>query len=153
MTSPQSPAPDSAVLEVAIDICRAHHRQRNPSPGGDEPYVLHLLRVMLAVDGNEDRTAAVLHDVLEDTPTTATELLAVGVATRAVEAVVALTHRDEDTYEEYIEQVATNDLARAVKLAGLADNLATNRALPPGGANVARIARYEAAIARLAPGA
>jgi hypothetical protein len=36
-----------------------------------------------------------------------------------------------------------------VKLADLADNLATNLAMPPSPSNEARIARYEAAIARL----
>jgi hypothetical protein len=38
-----------------------------------------------------------------------------GIPPRVVDAVVALTHRDED----YVEKVATNDLARQVKLADL----------------------------------
>ena len=130
--------------------CDAHRGQRYPSPAeGEEPYVLHLFRVMLAVRGEEARTAAVLHDTLEDTPTTAEDLLAAGIPPRVVEAVVALTHRDEDSYEAYIEIVATDGLARQVKFADLTDNLATNRALPPSPANEARIARYEAALARL----
>ncbi len=104
---------------------------------------------MLAVEGWDARTAAVLHDVIEDTPVTADDLRDEGIPERVVEAVVALTHREEDTYEAYIEALAPNPLARQVKLADLADNLATNLAMPPTPANEARIARYEAAIKRL----
>jgi (p)ppGpp synthase/HD superfamily hydrolase len=104
---------------------------------------------MLAVEGWEARSAAVLHDVVEDTPVTAAQLREQGIPVRVVDAVVALTRREEDSYEAYIEALASNDLARRVKLADLADNLATNLALLPSPRNAARIARYEAAIARL----
>ena len=42
---------------------------------------------------------------------------------------VALTHRPDESYEQYIEKVACDGLAREVKLANLADNLANNRRL------------------------
>ena len=141
---------ESAPLERAVELaCRAHRGQRYPSPEGGEPYVLHLFRVMLSVEGSDARIAAVLHDILEDTTTTAAQLLDAGMPPRVVDAVVALTHRGEDSYEEYIEVVARNDLARQVKLSDLADNLATNRSQPPSAANAARIGRYEAARSRL----
>ena len=141
----------SETLERAIEIAvRAHSGQRYPAREGERgPYVLHLFRVMLAVEGWEARSAAVLHDVIEDTPTTAAQLREQGIPPRVVDAVVALTRNREDTYEAYIDALAQNDLARQVKLADLADNLATNLALPPSPENAARIARYEAAIARL----
>lgn len=141
----------SSTLERAIEIAvRAHRGRLYPARDGERgPYVLHLFRVMLAVDGWDTRIAAVLHDVIEDTPVTAEELRAEGIPDRVVDAVVALTHREEDSYEAYIEALAPNDLARRVKLADLADNLATNLALPPSPDNAARTARYEAAIARL----
>jgi (p)ppGpp synthase/HD superfamily hydrolase len=141
----------SEALERAIEIAvRAHSGQRYPAREGERgPYVLHLFRVMLAVEGWEARSAAVLHDVIEDTPVTAAQLREQRIPVRIVDAVVALTHREEDTYEAYIEALAPNDLARQVKLADLADNLATNLAMPPTPENEARIARYEAAIARL----
>jgi (p)ppGpp synthase/HD superfamily hydrolase len=141
----------SETLERAIEIAvRAHAGQLYPARDGERgPYVLHLFRVMLAVEGWEARTTAVLHDVIEDTPVTAADLREQGIPGRVVEAVVALTHRDEDTYEAYVDALAPNPLAREVKLADLSDNLATNLAMPPTPANEARIARYEAAIARL----
>ena len=66
-----------------------------------------------------------------------------------VDAVVALTRRPRQTYEEYIEQVAGNALARQVKLADLADNLANNMRLARRPDVMARIERYERAIRRL----
>jgi (p)ppGpp synthase/HD superfamily hydrolase len=141
----------SETLERAIEIAvRAHAGQLYPAGHGQRgPYVLHLFRVMLSVEGWDARTAAVLHDVIEDTSVTAADLREQGIPDRIVEAVVALTHRDEDTYEAYVEALAPNPLARQVKLADLADNLATNLAMPPTPATEARIARYEAAIATL----
>ena len=141
----------SETLERAIEIAvRAHAGQLYPARDGERgPYVLHLFRVMLAVEGWEPRTTAVLHDVIEDTPVTADDLREQGIPERVVEAIVALTHRDDDTYEAYVDALAPNPLAREVKLADLSDNLATNLAMPPTPENEARIARYEAAIARL----
>jgi (p)ppGpp synthase/HD superfamily hydrolase len=137
------------LLERAIALaCRAHHGQRYPSPEA-EPYVHHLFRVMLAVRGFRTQVAAVLHDVLEDTEVTLDQLREVELPDDVVNAVVALTHRSDQTYEQYIEQVARDDLARQVKLADLADNLANNYRLPKTPDVVARIDRYERAVDRL----
>lgn len=140
---------DAQLLERAIGLaCLAHQGQRYPSPE-PEPYILHPLRVMLAVDGMQAQTAAVLHDILEDTPTDLDQLRAAGIPPTVLEAVLALTHRAGQTYEQYIEQVAANDIARQVKLADLAENLANNRRLPPAPTVLARIERYQNALRRL----
>jgi hypothetical protein len=91
----------------------------------------------------------VLHDVLEDTTLTVDDLLNSGLPRTVVDAVVVLTHRPEDSYDEYIEGVANNELARTVKLADLADNLANNERLPRTPDVVARIKRYRRAMRRL----
>jgi (p)ppGpp synthase/HD superfamily hydrolase len=140
---------DSARLEQAINFaCRAHRGQLYPSQD-PQPFVLHLFRVMLAVDGPHARMAAVLHDVLEDTQATGDDLRDAGFPRAVVDAVVVLSHRPQHTYEEYIELVAGNELARTIKLADLADNLANNRSLPHTADVVARIDRYELALQRL----
>ena len=61
-----------------------------------------------------------------------------------VATVVALTHQPDESYEQYIEKVACDDLAREVKLADLADNLANNRRLASTPEVAARIDRYRA---------
>jgi (p)ppGpp synthase/HD superfamily hydrolase len=140
---------DAALLEEAIAVaCRAHRGQRYPSPER-EPYIQHSLRVMLAVHSFRTQMVAVLHDVLEDTAVTVGDLRAAGLPGEVVAAVVAMTHRPEHTYEEYIEQVAGDPLACQVKLADLADNLANNRRLARTPDVVGRIDRYEQAIRRL----
>jgi (p)ppGpp synthase/HD superfamily hydrolase len=140
---------DSARLEQAINFgCRAHRGQLYTSPD-PQPFVLHLFRAMLAVDGHHARMAAMLHDVLEDTQATADDLHDAGFPRAVVDAVVVLSHRPQHTYEEYIELVAGNELAREVKVADLAHNLANNRRLPQTPDVVARIDRYERAVQRL----
>jgi (p)ppGpp synthase/HD superfamily hydrolase len=104
---------------------------------------------MLAVAGFRARAVAVLHDVLEDTPVSVDKIRATGVAADVVDAVVTLTHRPSQIYEDYIDHVAGDALARRVKLADLADNLANNRRLHPTRDVVDRIDRYERAVRRL----
>lgn len=143
---------ETAALERAIELAvRAHRGQRYPTPE-PEPYVLHLLRVMLAVEGVRAQMTAVLHDVLEDTEVTVEELRAADLPDDVIAAVEALTHRAGHAYEEYIELLAEDRLARQVKLADLADNLANNRGLPGTPEVAARIDRYERAVARLRAG-
>jgi guanosine-3',5'-bis(diphosphate) 3'-pyrophosphohydrolase len=49
-------------VEQAIEIAtKAHHGQVDKA---GKPYILHPLRVMLAMDNDTDRIVAVLHDVL-----------------------------------------------------------------------------------------
>ena len=51
-------------LTDAIMLACAAHRGQVDKAGA--PYILHSLRVMLAVTGEDQRIAAVLHDVVED---------------------------------------------------------------------------------------
>jgi (p)ppGpp synthase/HD superfamily hydrolase len=136
----------SLAIRVAAD---AHMGQTYPSPER-EPYILHPLRVMFAVGMSEPaRVAAVLHDVVEDTDMTLADLGELGFALDVLHAVDCLTHQPGVSYEEYIDRVATDPTAVAVKLADLADNLANNRRLPLTDEVTKRMARYTAAQQRL----
>jgi (p)ppGpp synthase/HD superfamily hydrolase len=136
-------------VEDAIALAaRAHRGQRYPSPE-QEPYIFHPLRVMLSVGKPADRIVAVLHDVVEDTDFELRDLVEAGYRPEVVAAVDSLTHRDNESYDEYIGRVATNEVARRVKLADLRDNLANNRRLRTSPDNAERIARYERALERL----
>jgi len=94
--------------------------------------------------------AAVLHDAVEDTDLDLRDLVEAGYQTDVVTAVDSLTRRVCEPYEEYIERVAENEVARRVKIADLRENLANNQRLPKAPGNAERIDRYEAALARLA---
>lgn len=127
---------------------RAHRGQRYSSPEA-EPFVFHPLRVMLSLANTAEQIAAVLHDAVEDTDLEFRDLADAGYSAQIVAAVDSLTHRAEESYEDYIKRVAANEIARRVKVADLRENLANNLRLPGEPGNADRIARYERALAQL----
>jgi len=136
-------------VEDAIALAaRAHRGQRYPSPER-EPYIFHPLRVMLSLGNAADQIVAVLHDAVEDTDLELRHLVDAGYPPEIVVAVDSLTHRAHQSYDEYIERVAGNEIARRVKVADLRENLTNSRRLPTSPGNAERIARYERALARL----
>ena len=113
-------------MEDAIALAaRAHGGQRYSSPEG-EPYIFHPLRVMLTLADLEDQIAAVLHDAIEDTDLELADLTDAGYSAEIVAAIDSLTHRAMESYEDYIDRVAANEIARPVKVADLRENLANN---------------------------
>ena len=90
---------------------------------GGQPYILHCLRVMNAMPKNDSelRCAAVMHDLIEDTKWTISQLVELGFSDRVIKAVVAMTHLDE-SYEDYITDISLNPDATLIKLADLRDN-------------------------------
>ena len=104
----------------ALALALATHRGQRDKMG--EPYIRHVVRVAETVS-DEARIAALLHDVLEDGDLAARGLVEEGVPEAVVATVETLTRRDGEPYEDYIERVAADPVARAVKLADLADNL------------------------------
>ncbi|MEW6490876.1 MAG: hypothetical protein AB1578_23560, partial [Thermodesulfobacteriota bacterium] len=60
-----SEAAGRACLEDAIALAVSAHRGQVDKAGA--PYVLHPLRVMLPMESDTEKMAAVLHDVVEDT--------------------------------------------------------------------------------------
>lgn len=141
-----------STLERAIAIAAEAHAGQTDKAG--EPYILHVMRVVLGVRGEKERIVAALHDVLEDCPKwwSASTLGAEGFDDDVMQAVVALTRRKGEPYADYIERVAANPIARTVKLADLRDNMDASR-LPPvhlwSEDDERRMAKYAPAFARL----
>ena len=110
-------------LKRAEDIARSAHRDQTEKIGG-APYITHVERVVAAVDGDDAKMVAWLHDVLEDSPLTAADLRAAGLPDPVVDAVVMLTRKDE-SYADYIAGLRArgSPLALTVKLADLRDHL------------------------------
>lgn len=131
-------------LEAAISFAALAHEGQPDKLG--QPYILHTLRVMLAVSPPA-RIAAVLHDVLEDTSFTADALYREGYVGPDLAAVVALTRIGHEPYEQFIARCALNPIAREVKIADIRDNLSPARFdhLPPAD-QARRGPRYRAAL-------
>lgn len=128
-------------LERAIAIAARAHEGQVDKAGA--PYILHPLRVMLAVKGKQAQMAAVLHDVLEDTLVTAGDLYEACFHDEVIEAVCALTKQPGMSRMDAARKVATNSIAKAVKLADLADNMDISRIAHPTERDYARMREYQ----------
>lgn len=107
---------------------RAHHGQTDKS---GVPYLYHPIHLAEQMNDEVTVTAALLHDVLEDSPMTAEELRAAGISQQAVDAVVLLTRPAEIPYLDYVERIRSNPIARAVKCADLRHNCDPSRLPDP----------------------
>ena len=107
-------------LDEAIEFARRAHGPQTDKAG--QPYMEHVLRVVDAVEAPEEKMAAALHDVLEDTTTTAEDLAAAGCPAAVLDAVQVLTKRDGEEHEAAVRRAMENPIARAVKTADVTDN-------------------------------
>nr|WP_042194306.1 HD domain-containing protein [Kibdelosporangium sp. MJ126-NF4]CEL21235.1 Guanosine-3',5'-bis(Diphosphate) 3'-pyrophosphohydrolase [Kibdelosporangium sp. MJ126-NF4]CTQ96198.1 Guanosine-3',5'-bis(Diphosphate) 3'-pyrophosphohydrolase (EC 3.1.7.2) [Kibdelosporangium sp. MJ126-NF4] len=110
----------SFVLDDAIRIARDAHAGQVDKSG--KPYIDHPLRVLARVKGAHAQMAAVLHDVIEDTPVTADDLRAQGCPENVVTAVVALSKVKDEAMPDHLRRVAADPIAVQVKRADIADN-------------------------------
>src|SRR5215210_371579 len=90
-------------VEDAIELARQAHAGQFDKAG--EPYISHPLRVMAAMDNDEARMVAVLHDVVEDTAVTLEDLANAGYPAAVVEAVGLLTKPAQADYLEYVRRI------------------------------------------------
>jgi len=134
-------------LEDAIALAVEAHRGQRDKAG--QTYILHPLRVMMRLETEAERMAAILHDVVEDTPYTLERLRELGYPQEVLQALECLTKREGEGYEAFIERVRPHPLARRVKLADLEDNMDVRRLVTVGAKEAERLARYRAAWARL----
>ncbi|WP_088831991.1 GTP pyrophosphokinase [Paenibacillus tyrfis] len=131
-------------LTKAILIATAAHQGQLDK--GNQPYILHPLRLMLKAPDNDSRIVAILHDVIEDTDVTIESLRQEGFAERLLEALDCLTRRDNETYEEFLQRIKPNSLARYVKLLDLEDNRDVRRIKKLSEKDFERLQRYEKAV-------
>src|SRR5215213_4136903 len=89
-----------ATIEKALQIAAKAHEGQVDKEG--LPYILHPLRVMAGVAGLEAQIVALLHDVIEDTPVTADDLLREGFGEAIVASVLCVTHRKDEPYADYV---------------------------------------------------
>lgn len=129
-----------STLERALAIAAEAHEGQDKR--GLEPFVLHVMRVVLAVDGEEERIAAALHDVVEKSAWTLKKLRKQGFGEEVIEAVDALSRREDESREDFIARAAAHPVARRVKLADLDDNERVTRRSPPSEENRERLERY-----------
>ncbi len=134
-------------LEDALELALKAHRGQQDKSGA--PYILHPLRLMLKMHTDEDRIAALLHDVVEDSAYTLADLHEMGYSQAILDAVDCLTKRDNEDYIAAMQRVKPNPIARRVKLADLEDNMDIRRLASVTEKDWQRLQRYRAAWAFL----
>jgi (p)ppGpp synthase/HD superfamily hydrolase len=111
----------------------------------EREYILHPLRVMAKMTTDLERSAALLHDVLEDSNITAEELLAEGIPAEVVEAVQCLTKKEGEEYQDFVARAKQNKIAARVKIADIEDNIDVLRLAALDDYDLARIRKYHTA--------
>lgn len=132
-----------STLEQAIALAAQTHAGQKDKAG--QPYILHLLRVMMEVDTDEEQIVAVLHDILEDTDVKVSDLYRMNFTDEIVQAVITLTRNEKEDYFDFIDRVSKNDLARKVKMVDLRDNMNWDRIQNPTKKDVERMQKYQKA--------
>jgi (p)ppGpp synthase/HD superfamily hydrolase len=132
-------------LETIAKRIATHAHQGQVDKAG-QLYISHPEFVASQVTGDEAKAVAWLHDVVEDTAVTFDDLRAEGLSEQVIEAVAAITKRDSENYETYLERVTANPLAKAVKLADLKHNLDTSRLKVMDDKVKARLEKYKRAF-------
>ena len=112
-------------LRFAYD---AHHGQQDYN---GIPYIFHPLHLAEQMDDEISCCAALLHDVVEDTPVTLEELSR-EFPREVTEVVSLLTHRDTDDYFTYLSKIKNHPIATKVKLADIAHNSDQSRCIGCG---------------------
>ena len=141
------------MLQSKAEIAaRAAHAGQVDKSGVD--YTEHLKAVAGMCSTDDEKTAAWLHDIIEDTPVGPQDLLNMGFPQHIVDAVLLLTHTHESTYVKYVTRIRdapgyAGDLARTVKLADLKHNADPSRDPGDGSLDWLR-RRYEKSIVLLA---
>lgn len=131
-------------IKIAHEIAKKAHAGQVDKAGMD--YIKHPEAVASFVITNEEKATAYLHDVLEDTEITATDLLNAGIPHNVVEAVQVLTKEKYAPYFEYLSRVKENSLARTVKLADLKHNSDRSRLARITDKDLKRLEKYRKAI-------
>ena len=128
-------------LERAIEISANAHSGQTDKAG--QPYILHPIRVMLAVTSFNERITAILHDVVEDTEWTLGALAEEGFNGDVIGAIEALTKHPGESRIDAAVRARRNSIARAVKIADVTDNMNIDRIETPTEKDYARLREYE----------
>ena len=136
----------STDVEAAKALATRAHEGQTDKAG--LPYITHPERVASRLQSPEEQVVAWLHDTVEDTAITLTTIESqFGPETAA--AVDAISRRDGETWDAYIDRVQANPVARAVKIRDLIDNSNLGRIPVVTMKDVKRQAKYNKALEKL----
>ncbi len=131
-------------IQKALNIAIKAHKGAVDKGGND--YIFHPVTVALFCQSDDEKTVALLHDVVEDTSITLDDLRREGFPEHIVAAVDAVTRRNDEKGQNgravYLKRVKANSLARKVKLADLQHNSDLTRIPHPAEKDFGRVKEY-----------
>lgn len=133
--------------DLAYEIAKRAHAHQKDKAG--KPYIIHPLTVSKNVSSDEAKIVALLHDVAEDSNITVPSLRVL-FGDEIGDALECLTHAMGESYEAYVRRVATNEIAREVKIADLKHNMDLSRLPVVTDWDMMRVEKYKKALDFLA---
>lgn len=138
---------ETEFLELAIKIALEAHKGQVDKSG--LPYILHPLHIMDKMETIELKIIAVLHDIIEDSDYTLSQLQQLGFSAPILSALSCLTKRRYEDYQTYITRVISCKNAIIVKLADMEHNSQILRLSFFSEKDSKRAAKYVAAYPKL----
>lgn len=108
------------LTKKALRLCFDAHKEQVDKT--NMPYVFHPFHLAEQMTDETSTVCALLHDVVEDTDYTLEDLSQMGFPREVTDALALLTHDPQVPYMDYVRKIATNPIAKKVKLADLAHN-------------------------------
>ena len=108
------------LTKKALRLCFDAHKEQTDKTG--LPYVFHPFHLAEQMTDELSIVCALLHDVVEDTSLTLDDLSKMGFPARVTEVLSLLTHDPDLPYFDYVAAIATDPVAKRVKLADLRHN-------------------------------
>ena len=160
------PSPEQYVvivnpLQRAIAIAVSAHQKQTDK--GNNPYILHPLRVMMSLRTEDEMIVGVLHDVVEDCAQDGFDwdfLEKCGFSSTVLQALNTVTKTPEEekhfkslsgqdrinAYLEFVSRAKSNPIGRRVKRADIFDNLNVSRIDELTQKDLDRLNQYKKAI-------
>lgn len=127
-------------IQLAFDAHRGQYDK------GGLPYITHPLHVAEQMKTEDECVVALLHDVMEDTGLTETDLRRQGITDRQIAALKLLCHDESVPYLEYVQKIRIDPIASAVKIEDLKHNSDLSRLNGETPEDVKRVEKYKEAL-------
>lgn len=132
------------LTKKALSLCFEAHKNQVDKSG--LPYVFHPFHLAEQMTDELSTVCALLHDVVEDTEYSFTDLKEMGFPDEVIEILKLLTHTDGTEYMTYIKSLSKNPTARKVKLEDLKHNSDLTRLDTVTEKDLERARKYKNAI-------
>lgn len=110
---------------------------------GGNSYLNHLYHVSNSFEDINMKTIGLLHDVIEDTIITTSDLRQVGFNNEIVNVISIITKEDHELYSDYIDRIlkSNNMYAINIKISDIKHNMDLSRIKNPNEKDIERIER------------